>query len=207
MDASLIGQFWVVAVLLALTPGADWAYAIAAGLRARTILPSILGMLTGYAVVITIVAVGVGALVTTYPMLLTVLTLAGGAYLIWLGLSTLFRPVPPIQASDEPIRGGAVGQFFRGAGVSAINPKGLLLLLALLPQFTSATGWPSTTQMLVLGALHLLNCAVIYSSVAHLARRLLRSRPKAAVVVTKASGIVMTLIGAGILVERIIELL
>lgn len=235
MDGSLVTQFWVVAVLLALTPGADWAYAIAAGLRARSIAPSILGMLSGYAVVITVVAVGVGSLVTRYPMLLTVLTIAGGAYLIWLGVSTLVRRVVPVAevvaaarlGAREPVgagravspggdagRGragassdGAMGQFLRGAGVSAINPKGLLLLLALLPQFTSPTGWPSTAQMLALGAIHLVNCAVIYSTVAHLARRILRSRPRATIIVTKASGVAMLVIGAGILVERIVELM
>jgi len=31
MDIALVMQFWVVAVMLALTPGADWAYAISAG--------------------------------------------------------------------------------------------------------------------------------------------------------------------------------
>jgi threonine/homoserine/homoserine lactone efflux protein len=90
--------------------------------------------------------------------------------------------------------------------VSGTNPKGLLLLLALLPQFISPQGWPSYAQMLVLGGLHLLNCAAMYFAVALLARRVLRSRPRATVIVTELSGIAMTLIGAGILIERIIEL-
>jgi threonine/homoserine/homoserine lactone efflux protein len=97
-------------------------------------------------------------------------------------------------------------QFLRGAGVSATNPKGRLLL-ALLPQFTAQRGWPAAAQMLALGGIHLLNCAVVYFTVALLARRILRSRPRATVIVTKISGAAMTLIGAGLLIERIIGLL
>ncbi|MDN2863962.1 LysE family transporter, partial [Campylobacter coli] len=76
-----------IAVLLALTPGADWAYIMGAGVRAKSAAPSILGMLTAYAVVIVAVALGVGTLVTQYPVVLTVLTLGGAAYLIWLGVT------------------------------------------------------------------------------------------------------------------------
>ncbi len=206
MDASSVAQFWVVAVLLALTPGADWAYAIAAGLGARSVVPSVLGMLFGYAAVVTVVAVGVGTLIASYPTALTVLTIAGALYLLYLGISTLFAQVGHVTASDRAVGDNPVVQFFRGAGVSGINPKGLLLLLALLPQFTSPHGWPGSTQMLVLGGLHILNCAVVYFTVAILARRILRSRPRATVVVTKLAGIAMTAIGGFILVERLMEL-
>lgn len=205
VDVSLVAQFWVVAILLALTPGADWAFAITTGLRARSVVPPVLGMLFGYALVITVVAVGVGSLVTRYAAALTVLTIVGACYLLWLGLTTLTRPVEHVIASDRPIRASPARQFFQGAGVSGTNPKGLLLLLALLPQFISPRGWPSSVQMLALGGIHLLNCTVVYFVVALLARRVLRSRPRATVIVTKLSGTAMTLIGAGILIERIMH--
>lgn len=206
MDMSLVGQYWLVALMLALTPGADWAFAIGAGLRARSVVPSIFGVLFGYSVWIAVVAFGVGSLVTRYPATLTLLTTAGAAYLLWLGISTLVRPFRQGGAvgDDEPIGANARGQFLRGTGVSGTNPKGLLLLLALLPQFISPQGWPSSAQMLVLGGIHLLNCAAVYFTVAFLARRVLRSRPRASLIVTKASGIVMTLVGVALLVERVV---
>ncbi|TJY72557.1 LysE family translocator [Arthrobacter sp. CAU 1506] len=207
MDVSLLVQFWVVALLLALTPGADWAYAIGAGLRAPSVIPSVLGMAFGYLIVVCVVAVGVGALVTEYPMALTVLTIVGSAYLIYLGVNTLTSKPGAATASEAPLDSAAAAQFFRGAGVSGINPKGLLLLLALLPQFTSPTGWPSAAQMLVLGGLHVVNCLYIYFAVALLARRILRSQPRASAIVTRASGVIMVLIGLGILVEKAAELL
>jgi threonine/homoserine/homoserine lactone efflux protein len=207
VDVSLVVQFWVIAVLLTLTPGADWAFAITTGLRARSVVPPLLGLLFGYAIVITVVALGVGSLVTRYPVMLTVLTIAGACYLLWLGLTTLTRPAGHVTASDKPLGASSARQFLRGAGVSSTNPKGLLLLLALLPQFISPGGWPSSVQMLVLGGLHLLDCAALYSAVALLARHVLRSRPRATVIVTKLSGTAMTLIGAVLLIERIIGLL
>jgi threonine/homoserine/homoserine lactone efflux protein len=206
MDVSLVVQYWVVAILLTLTPGADWAFAITTGLRARSVVPPLAGILFGYAVVITVVAVGVGSLVTRYPVMLTVLTIAGACYLLRLGLTTLTRPVERVSAGDQPAGTSSARQFLRGAGVSGTNPKGLLLLLALLPQFTSPHGWPSAAQMLALGGIHLLNCAVVYFTVALLARRVLRSRPGATVVVTRLSGTAMTLIGAALLIERLVEL-
>ncbi|MFE7407427.1 LysE family translocator [Isoptericola sp. NPDC057559] len=203
MDVSSVVQFWVVAVLLALTPGADWAYAIAAGLRGRSVAPSVLGMVCGYVVVVGVVALGVGAVVTRYPAVLTVLTVAGAAYLVHLGVVTLRSTVGGLDASERPVGDRPLAQFLRGAGVSGINPKGLLLLLALLPQFTSPTGWPTSAQMLVLGGLHVANVAVIYSVVAVLARRVLSSRPRARVVVTKVSGVAMVVLGAALLVEKL----
>lgn len=199
--------FWIVAILLAFTPGSDWAYAIAAGLRAKSVVPSVAGMVFGYVIVVLVVAVGLGALVTRYPVALTGLTVAGSTYLIYLGLSTLFSNTVDIEASDKELGDNRVAQFFRGAGVSGINPKGVLLLIALLPQFTTRHGWPSPVQMLVLGGLHILDVAVIYFCVALLARRILRSRPRASSFVTKFSGVIMTLIGVGILVEEAVKLL
>jgi threonine/homoserine/homoserine lactone efflux protein len=204
MDPVLVGEFWLVAALLALTPGADWAYAISAGVQPRSFVPSILGMLAGYAVVITVVAVGLGAVLARFPTALLLLTVAGAAYLLWLGIGALLRRTGELRADDRDLGRSAAARFLRGAGVSGFNPKGLLLLLALLPQFTTPAGPPSAVQMLALGALHLLDCAVVYSAVAALARRLLSSRPRATVVVSKLAGVAMLMIGAGLLVERVV---
>ncbi|MFC8596791.1 LysE family translocator [Isoptericola sp. NPDC057191] len=203
MDLSAVLQFWVVAALLALTPGADWAYAIAAGLRARSVVPSVLGMVCGYVLVVGVVALGVGTVVTRYPAVLTVLTVTGAAYLVYLGARTLRSTVGRVGVSERPLGDRPLAQFLRGAGVSAINPKGLLLLLALLPQFTSATGWPSSVQLLVLGGLHVLDVAVVYSVVAVLARRVLSARPRAGAVVTKVAGVVMVVLGLALLIEKV----
>lgn len=206
MDLALAAQFWLIGTLLTLTPGADWAYVIGSSLRSRSAAPSIFGLAAGYAVVITAVALGVGALIAAQPIAMTGLTIAGSLYLLYLGFSALLTPAPEISADEPPASAGQTstwGQFARGVGLSVINPKGILLLIALLPQFTSATtGWTPTSQMLTLGAGQLAGLLVIYFALALLARRLLGSRPRAGKIVAKASGAIMVLIGLSILVEQ-----
>ncbi len=87
--------------------------------------------------------------------------------------------------------------LIRGAGVSALNPKGLLLLLALLPQFTSPRWtWPLTVQLGFLGVVFMLTVAVFYLCLGSAARKLLHPRPGAARAVTRCSGAAMVVIGA-----------
>ena len=205
---TLLVEFWGLGFLLVLVPGPDWAYAIGAGLRARSAAPSVLGMLSGYVVVATAVAVGVGALVTEYPVALTTLSVVGAGYLLYLGTTALTaRTGDGLAAGDAPLGTGGSAQFVKGMGVSTLNPKGLLLLMALLPQFVSPHGWSSTGQMLVLGGLHVLNCAAVYFAVALLSRRLLASRPGAGTVMTRVAGVMMLVVGLGILGEKATELL
>lgn len=140
-----IGAFWSVSFLLVLVPGADWAYAITAGLRHRSVLPAVGGMLSGYVLLTAVVAAGLATAVAGSPTVLTALTAAGAAYLIWLGATTLARPAAPrAEEGDQGDGSGSlVGRAARGAGISGLNPKALLLFLALLPQFAARDAdWP-----------------------------------------------------------------
>jgi threonine/homoserine/homoserine lactone efflux protein len=186
--------------LFVLTPGADRAYAIAAGLGHRTVLPAVGGLLVGHLAATAAVAAGVAALVARS---LLVLTVVGAGYLVWLGIATLARP-SALDASAEPPADSWVRQAVKGAGTSTLNPKVFLLFLALLPQFTEPeAGWPLAVQIVALGLVHVVNCAVVYAGVGAGARVVLRARPWAARVVTRISGAAMVGIGVLLLVERL----
>lgn len=201
----MVTAFWAVSCLLVLTPGADWAYAITAGLRYRSVLPAISGLLAGYLVITLVVAAGAATLITSTPGALTVLSLAGAAYLGYLGISTLLNPPTP-QASSDRESDSWLAQAGRGAVISGFNPKALLLFLALLPQFTDPdANWPLTAQLVALGGLHMLMCALVYTGVGTGSRVLLRARPAAARVVARCSGLAMTAIAVGLLVEQILH--
>ena len=193
--------FWAMSALLVLVPGADWAYVIAAGLRDRTVWPAVGGLLLGYLALTVVVAGGVAALVARTPVVLTALTFAGAGYLIWLGIGVLAHP-PAIAAGEwRPCSAGRA--VARGFGVSGLNPKGLLLFLALLPQFTSPTGsWPLAAQIGLLGVLHTANCGAGYLGVGVLARSVLRARPAAARLTTRLSGVAMLALGVALLAEH-----
>ena len=206
MAVATITGFWGLAFLLIVTPGADWAYTITAGLRQRNVLPAVGGLIAGHTLLVLLVAAGVGALVTASPPVLTALTVLGALYLLWLGAGMVRRPATP--------EGGAAqacswqGQFLRGAGVSGLNPKALLLLVTLLPQFVRASSaWPVSVQILVLGGIHVVTCASVYLLVGLGARRVLGTRPHAARVVVRVSGVIVVVIGLVLLGERIASML
>ncbi|PTU04584.1 lysine transporter LysE, partial [Pseudomonas sp. HMWF031] len=47
MTLSVFVAFWAVSILFVITPGADWAYAISAGLKGRVVIPAVGGLLSG----------------------------------------------------------------------------------------------------------------------------------------------------------------
>ncbi|WP_353813575.1 LysE family translocator [Agromyces sp. SYSU T00266] len=229
MDVQLLIACSVMMTLMVILPGPDWAYLIAAGTRERTILPSLAGILLGYLATVAAVAVGVGAAVATVPWVIIGLTFAAAAYLTHLGVRVLREP--PVVAA---VAGGAAGgpdgapgtaalatvagapagasarpwlRLLQGAGVSGLNPKGLLVLVVLLPQFTDAAGsWPIPVQLAVLGLIFVAACAAVYSVVGYGARTVLRLRPSAMRIVSRVSGAAMIVLAAVLVVEQVAHL-
>lgn len=207
MPITSVAAFWAVSMLFVLTPGADWAYAISSGLRNRSVVPAVSGMLSGHLAATIVVAAGLGLLLTGDPLILGVLTVAGALYIGWLGISMLResgRGGPSGGALDgAPVVGSSGGQFARGVGVSLLNPKVILLLGALLPPFAAPeAALPMPAQMMVLGSVHVLGCAVVYFAVGLLAARFLGERPAAAGLVTRLSGVALTTVALVLLVRQ-----
>lgn len=67
MEMSLIASFWVVSFLLIMTPGADWAYAISAGINGRRVVPAVMGLMSGHLLATIVVVAGVGVLIAGHP--------------------------------------------------------------------------------------------------------------------------------------------
>ena len=70
-------------------------------------------------------------------------------------------------AGHGPAQGAAArtdrATLVKGIGVSGLNPKGLLVFLAVLPQFATPRGaWPLAVQLAVLGLVFTLTCAAFY---------------------------------------------
>jgi threonine/homoserine/homoserine lactone efflux protein len=204
MTASSVAAFWAVAFLLIIVPGPDWAFSISASLRGGSVIAAVGGLAIGYATLTVVVAAGVGALVARNPGLLTALTLAGGLYLMWHGARTFARPAA-LGDGGGPQASGNRALLARGIGVSGLNPKGLLVFLALLPQFASPRGsWPLPAQLGLLGLVFTLTCAVFYLGLGSSARKLLQARRGAAAAITRFSGAAMCVIGALLLAERLL---
>lgn len=211
MNPQLFLAFMVVAGALACTPGVDWAYSITAGLRQRSFVPAVAGLCGGYVLHTVLLVAGLAALLTGIPGVLGWLTVAGAAYLLWLGATTIksWRGASfGAGAADLPAPANQFRTFLQGMGTSGINPKGLLFYVALVPQFVSPeASLPVPVQSGLLGLTFVLLVAVVYTCVALLARKLLQSRPGAARRVTLASGIIMVALGAVLLSEQLMPLL
>jgi threonine/homoserine/homoserine lactone efflux protein len=158
----------------------------------------------GYAGITIVVVAGVGALVAGTPASLTALTLAGGLDLVWLGVRALLRPAghgAPGAAAARSDR----ATLLRGIGVSGLNPKGLLVFLAVLPQFaTPRETWPLAVQLGILGVVFTLTCGVFYLSMGSAARRILDGRPALSCVIARGSGAAMIVIGLLLLAEHLL---
>jgi threonine/homoserine/homoserine lactone efflux protein len=206
MAADSVLAFWLVALLLVVIPGPDWAFTISAGVRGHSVLSAVGGLVAGYAVVTAVVAAGVGALVAGSLTILTGLTIVGGLYLIWQGAMTFAKPAAPHRPADAPPASTDWGAFISGVGVSGLNPKGLLIFLALLPQFTNPHGrWPVAGQVGVLGLTFIATCAVFYLVLGATARTVLHARPAVARAVSRVAGAAMAVIGASLLVEPVVD--
>lgn len=222
VDTQLLLPAAVMMTLMVLLPGPDWAYLIASGMRERSIVPSLAGILVGYLVTVAAVAIGVGAVVAALPGFIVALTFAAAIYLAWLGVRVLRQP--PVVAAvgaggaatgDAAVAGGGPDaasarpwlRLLQGAGVSGLNPKGLLVLVVLLPQFTDAAGaWPIPVQLAVLGLIFVGACALVYSVVGFGARTVLRLRPSAMRVVSRVSGAAMVVLAVVLVVEQVVHL-
>ena len=209
MNPQLFLAFLVVAAALACTPGVDWAYTIAAGLRQRSFVPAVAGLCGGYVLHTALLVAGLAAVLAGMPGVLGWITLAGAGYLLWLGVGTLRSWRGASFSADAAVGPGTqLRTFLQGMGTSGINPKGLLFYVALIPQFVSAdASLPVPLQSGLLGMTFVALAGLVYTVVALLSRTLLQSRPGAARAVTLASGIIMVALGTVLLGEQLLPFL
>lgn len=145
--------FVPVSVLVVAVPGPSVLFAVgrALTLGRRSALLTVVGNGAGLAVQAATIATGVGALLAAMSGALVVLRVAGGLYLGWLGVQAIRRrrePAPTVGPSSA----GAGADLRAGFVVGVSNPKTLVFLTALLPQFVPATAAPAP-QMAALGAI------------------------------------------------------
>jgi threonine/homoserine/homoserine lactone efflux protein len=132
---------WVLYLLavtgLTLTPGPNGLLALTHGAiyGRRKTLATIFGGSLGFATVIALSMFGIGALLAASVEILTVLKFAGGAYLVFLGISVWRAPVIGAQEPEPSKEVKNIYLFRQGALAALTNPKGILFFVAFLPQF------------------------------------------------------------------------
>lgn len=150
--------FGLAAFIIIVIPGPSVVFVVGRALSygRRVALASVLGNTLGLVTIVVLVAAGLGVVVQESIVVFTVLKLAGAAYLVWLGFEAVRRRkeflgghgadgLPPAMTWGKAIRQGYV--------VGATNPKGYLMLAAVLPQFIDRGEGHVQLQMLLLGLL------------------------------------------------------
>ncbi|WP_227981979.1 LysE family translocator [Nocardia spumae] len=147
-----------LAFLLVVVPGPSVLFTItrAITLGRREALLTVAGNAVGVYSQVVAVAVGLGALVATSSTVFTTVKLLGAGYLVYLGVQAIRHRGDLAEsfsaaAPDMPYRTGRV--LRDGLVVGFANPKSIVFLAALLPQFVTLDhGW-IPGQMLLLGAI------------------------------------------------------
>ncbi len=132
---------WLIYLLaalgLSLSPGPNGLLALTHGALhgRRKTLWTIFGGSCGFIAVIALSMFGIGALLQTSLLWLTVLKWLGGAYLVWLGVQVWRAPAIGVELQATAATRGGWSLFRQGALSAATNPKGILFFAAFLPQF------------------------------------------------------------------------
>lgn len=209
MHSSQFAVFFVAALILALTPGPGIFYVAARALsggRAEGIASSV-GTGLGGMVHVAAGSLGVSALVLASAELFTALKLVGAAYLVWIGMRTIWTArrdtVLTNNRTGSPV--GTRRAFRDGVMVEALNPKTAAFFLAFIPQFVDPDTGIVALQFALFGIVSvtlntLADVLVAYGAAS--VRSGAATRPNLVYRLREASGAVMVALGLGLVLAR-----
>jgi homoserine/homoserine lactone efflux protein len=144
--------FLLTCVAVSGTPGPNMLLAMSLGVRfgVRRAAWGGLGLCLALAAMALVSALGLGALMATSAVAFETVRWLGVVYLVWLGVQAWRAPPHEAEGPAAEPSGASRGRLFaRGLLVSASNPKAVVFLTALLPQFIDA-GQPLAPQLAAL---------------------------------------------------------
>jgi len=130
--------FFVASWIISFSPGSGAIYAMSCGLNHgfRRGFVGTFGLIAGIMTALAVVAVGLGAVLSTSTHAFTALKWLGVAYLVYLGLKQWrASPVPMAAVDRDAPNVSARTLMVKGWAVNATNPKGLVFMMAVMPQF------------------------------------------------------------------------
>ncbi|OWO87101.1 amino acid transporter [Photorhabdus luminescens] len=143
------------------TPGPDIIFVASQGLSAgkSAALRANVGVISGYCLHSILGALGVTAIVATSPILFEVIRWVGVVYLAYLAVQMFRSAMRPgkIIFSSSSVKTSLTKGFL----TSFLNPKGLLIYFAILPNFITADS-NYMLQSIILSAIFITTCALIY---------------------------------------------
>ncbi|MCB0940928.1 MAG: LysE family transporter [Mycobacterium sp.] len=163
-------------IAISVSPGAGAVQSMATGLSygLRRGYWNIAGLQIGLMMQLAAVAVGLGAAVAQSIVAFTVIKWIGVAYLVYLAVRQWRTTTGDLgEQLSAGFSGGRLALLVRGFLVNVTNPKGLVFLLAVLPQFVVPTA-PLLPQYLAIGSTMVAVDLVVMGAYTGMAARLLR---------------------------------
>jgi homoserine/homoserine lactone efflux protein len=178
--AMLLSTWWLFFAAcwaISLSPGAGAIACMSSGLQYgfRRGYWNALGLQLALVLQVLIVAAGVGALVAASTWGFALIKWFGVGYLLWLALlQWRALPVDLQAAAGAPVPGQRLSLVLRGFLVNASNPKAVVFILAVLPQFVRPEA-PMAQQYVLMGATMVAVDLVVMAAYTGLAARVLRA--------------------------------
>lgn len=169
------------------------SYALTQGRRVA--VATAMGVALGDLIAVTASMAGLGAIMHTSALAFAALKWVGAAYLVFLGIKLLRSP-PHLGDLSTPDQTPAKHIFGHAALVTALNPKGIIFIIAFVPQFLSPElpALPQFTIMMVtfvgFGAIN----ALAYALLADQLRQRIR-RPYVLTVINRVGGAALVTMG------------
>jgi threonine/homoserine/homoserine lactone efflux protein len=147
MSQQLLWAFLVFAVVMFFTPGPNNVMLLASGLNFgfRRTLPHIAGVAFGFAFMVGVTGLGLGALFASVPLLQTILKYAGAAYLVYLAIA-IGLSGPPDAGELERRR----PMTFLGAALFQwVNVKGWVMAIGTITAYAAIANYPWNVMLQV----------------------------------------------------------
>lgn len=167
--------FFVACWLISLSPGAGAIKSMSTGMRYgyRKGIFNIFGLQLGVVFLVLIVAAGLGAVMATSVLAFELIKWFGVAYLVWLGIAQWRAEAKAIETESD--HGASPSRLvLEGFLVNASNPKGIIFMLAVLPQFIDPAA-PPAPQYAICAASLVFTDLVVMSGYTLLAAKVLRA--------------------------------
>ena len=207
LPADRLLAFGITAFVVIVIPGPSVLFVVGRALACgrRVAVLTVVGNALGEYVQVIAVAIGVGALAEQSVAVFTAMKLLGGAYLIYLGAKTFRERRSLAAALAAPVAHRSDRRaFLEGWTVGVTNPKTVVFLAAILPQFVDRAAGDVPVQILLLGAVFAAIAVAsdtIWATAAGGVRLWFGRSPRRLELIGGAGGLAIIAVGAGLVVS------
>ena len=175
MQVELILSFLGAAILLTLMPGPDNIFVLTESITKghRNGIAVSIGLAIGILTHTLAAATGLSIIIQKSAFVFSIIKYLGAAYLLYLAYQALKekKSIVDLKIKNNKIKKSFSQLVRKGYFMNVLNPKVSLFFIALLPQFISKGGINITVQLIVLGAIFMVQALIIFSLISILSGR------------------------------------